>query len=102
MVTGPMQQAGLHHGDDLAEHQHRPTMEMVKTAKLEETFEGISQILASILPSFAQTAKVEKQAHMKGDVLPPQSSSPRTESDTKSRPQRKKRKQNISTCKREP
>jgi hypothetical protein len=102
MVTGPMQQAGLDHGGDFAEHQHRPTMETVKTAKLEETCEGISQIPASILPNFAQTAKVEKQAHIQGDVLPPQSPNPRTESDTKSTPQRKKRKQNISTREREP
>lgn len=102
MATGPMEQAGLDHGDDLAEHQHRPTMEIVKIAKLEQTCEGSSQIPASILPNFAQTAEIEKQAHIQGDVLPPQSSNPRTESDTKPAPQRKKQKQNISTCEREP
>jgi hypothetical protein len=97
-----MQQAGLDNGGDFAEYQHRPTMEMVKTAKLEETCESISQIPASILPNFTQTAKVERQAHIQGDVLLPQSPSTRTESDNKSTPQRKKQKQNISTCEREP
>jgi hypothetical protein len=102
MVIRYIQQAGLDHGDDLAEHRHRPTMEMSKTAKLEQKCEGSSQIPARIPPIFAQTAEVEKQAHIQEDVLPPQSSNPRTESDTKSTPKRKKRKQNISNCERAP
>ena len=77
-------------------------MEIIRTAKMKQACESSSQIPASILPSFAQTAEVEKQAHIQGDVLPPQSSKLRIESDTKSTLQRKKRKQNISNCEGEP